>query len=96
MQAYQVKRELPLKPASTKLQADGPFVGVPAGPSPLLVNLLWDLPAVAAEPSGTTSHKADYQQRSAVAVVKAKGPGSSLATIQGPFEGVSLYKESFG
>ncbi|KAL6764815.1 hypothetical protein V8C86DRAFT_3128706 [Haematococcus lacustris] len=44
----------------------------------------------------TTSHKADYQQRSAVAVVKAKGPGSSLATIQGPFEGVSLYKESFG
>ncbi|KAJ9506322.1 hypothetical protein QJQ45_005233 [Haematococcus lacustris] len=74
----------------------GPKVGVPAGPSPLMANLLWDLPAVAAEPSGTTSHKADYQQRSAVAVVKAKGPGSSLATIQGPFEGVSLYKESFG
>ncbi|KAL6752994.1 hypothetical protein V8C86DRAFT_3140445 [Haematococcus lacustris] len=103
-QAYQVKRELPIRPPSTNLAAEGPFAGDSQYRSefgPKAVPYHRAHAPNAYEPNkapfdGTTSNKTDYQQREVAAPVRAVAHSSNLPATAGPFEGASLYKDTYG
>ncbi len=102
-QVWETRREGPIKPSNTKMSHDGPFQGLSTyagdfGPKEAPYHLA--KPKHAYTPNkapfeANTTHRSDFVLRETVPAPKAIVRGTNIPTSAGPFEGQSLYAQTF-